>query len=168
MSLLESLIPKKGSHYVSKRLGRGNGSGKGGTAGKGHKGQKARSGGSIIRGFEGGQTPMARRLPKFGFSNVQFTTRYEVVNLKQLNEMTGDVNMDTLKAAGLIKKGPVKILGEGDLTAKVNVTAHKFSGSAQKAIEAKGGTVNVANFSPPKFVSEKHREKVNKKNEVKA
>ncbi|MBT4762991.1 MAG: 50S ribosomal protein L15 [Bdellovibrionaceae bacterium] len=143
MSLLESLSPKKGSTYKSKRIGRGNGSGKGGTAGKGHKGQKARAGGSIIRGFEGGQTPLARRLPKFGFSNVKFTTRYEIVNLTELNKFSGDVTIDVLKESGLVKKGPVKILGEGELTATINISANKFSKSAQKAIEDKGGKVEV-------------------------
>jgi large subunit ribosomal protein L15 len=160
MSLLESLSPKKGSHYKSKRIGRGDGSGKGGTAGKGHKGQKARAGGSIIRGFEGGQTPMARRLPKFGFSNVQFTTRFEVVNLKQLNQFKGDVDIEVLKKSGLIKNGPVKILGEGELSASVNVSANKFSESAKKAIEEKGGSVSVISFQAEKWVRPSKKKKV--------
>lgn len=139
MSLLSTLRPKKGSTSKSKRLGRGRGSGQGGTGGKGHKGQKARSGGSIIRGFEGGQTPLARRLPKFGFTNKMFTTRYEVVNLKDLDKLSGDVTLDSLKASGLVKKGPVKILGDGKLTKALNVKAHKFSAKAKEAIESAGG-----------------------------
>lgn len=139
MSLLSNLHPKKGSTSTAKRVGRGRGSGKGGTSGKGHKGQKARSGGSIKRGFEGGQTPLARRLPKFGFKNTNFKTTYEIVNLKNLEKFSGDVTVDILKASGLIKKGPVKILGDGELSKALNVTAHKFSAKAKQAIEAAGG-----------------------------
>ncbi len=143
MNLLSNLIPKKGSKNTSKRVGRGLGSGKGGTAAKGHKGQKARSGAPIKRGFEGGQTPMARRLPKFGFTNIKFKTTYDIVNLKDLARVTGDINPETLKASGLVNRGPVKILGEGELKQAINVKAHKFSSSAKAAIEAAGGKVEV-------------------------
>ncbi len=143
MSLLATLAPKEGSTHYQKRLGRGRGSGLGQTAGKGHKGQLARSGGVSRRGFEGGQTPLMRRLPKFGFSNAMFETKYSVVNVESLSEMTGEVTPETMKAAGLVKIFPVKILGNGKLTKGLTVKAHKFSASAQKAIEAAGGKVEV-------------------------
>ena len=95
MGILGSLRPKRGSTHNSKRIGRGRGSGKGGTATKGHKGQKARTGGTVRRGFEGGQSPMARRLPKFGFTNATFKTVYQIVNLEQLNRFDGDVTPET-------------------------------------------------------------------------
>ncbi len=143
MSLLATLAPKEGSTHYQKRLGRGRGSGLGQTAGKGHKGQLARSGGVSRRGFEGGQTPLMRRLPKFGFNNTMFETKYSVVNIESLSEMTGEVTPESLKAAGLVKIFPVKILGNGKLTKGLTVKAHKFSASAQKAIEAAGGKVEV-------------------------
>lgn len=143
MSLLATLAPKEGSTHYQKRLGRGRGSGLGQTAGKGHKGQLARSGGVSRRGFEGGQTPLMRRLPKFGFNNTMFETKYSVVNIESLSEMTGEVTPETMKAAGLVKIFPVKILGNGKLTKGLTVKAHKFSASAQKAIEAAGGKVEV-------------------------
>jgi large subunit ribosomal protein L15 len=143
MSILETLRPKKGSTHNTKRLGRGRGSGKGGTSGKGDKGQKARKSGNIRRGFEGGQTPVHRRFPKFGFRNTMFTTRYEVVNLVQLEKLTGEVTPETLKSAGLIHNGPVKILGKGTLTKGLTVKAHKVSESAKSAIEKAGGKVEV-------------------------
>lgn len=143
MSLLATLRPKKGSTKRRKVLGRGDGSGLGGTSGKGHKGQKARSGGKVRWGFEGGQMPLARRNPKFGFSNAQFTTRYQVINLTQLDEFKGDeVNPKTLRAAGLIKKGSlVKVLGNGELKKALKVKVHKASGSAKSAIESAGGSI---------------------------
>ena len=134
MSLLENLRPKRGSKFKEKRVGRGDGSGWGGTAAKGHKGQKARSGAPIPRGFEGGQTPLARRMPKFGFTNAKFKTKYSVVNLDQLDKMSGEVTPETLKTSGVIKKGLVKVLGRGEIKTAVNVKAHKFSESAKKAI----------------------------------
>ena len=143
MSLLENLKPKSGSTHKKRRIGRGNGSGWGGTAGKGHKGQKARAGAPIPRGFEGGQMPLARRLPKFGFTNRMFKKDYEVVNLDQLEKLSGDVTVESLKESGLVKKGPVKILGRGELKKSLNVKAHKFSESAKAAIEKSGGTVEV-------------------------
>lgn len=144
MSLLAELRPKKGSTHRRKVLGRGDASGRGSTAGKGHKGQKARKGAPIRRGFEGGQTPLARRSPKFGFKNTAFTTRYEIVNLGQLEAMmSGEVTMESLKAAGLVIHGPVKILGKGELKKALTVKAHKFSESAKAAIESAGGKIEV-------------------------
>jgi len=143
MSVLGTLKPKKGSIQSSKRIGRGRGSGKGGTAAKGHKGQKARSGAPIPRGFEGGQTPLARRLPKFGFTNNRFKTNYDIINLDQLNRFEGDVTPETLKLAGLVHRGPVKILARGELKKALNIKAHKVSKKAQSAIELAGGKVEV-------------------------
>ncbi len=143
MSVLETLKPKSGSIQGSKRVGRGRGSGKGGTAAKGHKGQKARSGAPIPRGFEGGQTPMARRLPKFGFTNARFKTTYDVVNLDQLNRFEGDVTPETLKLAGLVTGGPVKILARGEISKALNIRAHKVSEKAKVAIESAGGKIEV-------------------------
>lgn len=143
MSLLSQLAPKEGSKHYQKRLGRGRGSGLGQTAGKGHKGQLARSGGVSRRGFEGGQTPLVRRLPKFGFNNTDFATKYTVVNLSQLEKLSGEVNPETLKKAGLIHKSPVKILANGKITKSLTVKAQKFSEAAKKAIEAAGGKTEV-------------------------
>ncbi len=143
MSLLKTLAPKEGSKHYPKRIGRGIGSGMGGTATKGHKGQLARTGGTVRRGFEGGQTPMHRRLPKFGFSNVAFATEYDVVNLSQLAKLSGEVTPETLHQVGLVGKGLVKVLGNGELKKALTVKAHKFSDSAKKAIEAAGGKVEV-------------------------
>ena len=143
MSLLSTLKPAAGSTHYRKRVGRGIGSGLGGYSGKGGKGQTQRSGGSIRRGFEGGQTPLHRRLPKFGFTNVDFANRFEIVNLDTLNKLTGTVGIVELKKLGLINHGPVKILGRGELKVGLKVSAHKFSESAKKAIEAAGGSVEV-------------------------
>lgn len=143
MSLLSTLKPAEGSKHYQKRLGRGRGSGLGQTAGKGHKGQLARSGGKVRRGFEGGQTPLIRRLPKFGFNNTDFQTKYSVVNLSQLEKLTGEVTPESLKAAGLVHKFPVKILGNGKLTKGLTVKAHKFSDKAKSSIEAAGGKTEV-------------------------
>lgn len=143
MGILGSLKPKRGSTQKSKRIGRGRGSGMGGTSTKGHKGQKARSGGSVRRGFEGGQSPMARRLPKFGFTNAAFKKVYQIVNLEQLNRFDGDVTPDTLKLAGLIGSGRVKILGRGELKKALVIKAHKVSEKAKAAIESAGGKIEV-------------------------
>ncbi|MBE6121594.1 MAG: 50S ribosomal protein L15 [Solobacterium sp.] len=143
---LNELKANEGARFVSKRIGRGQGSGTGKTAGKGHKGQNARSGGGVAIGFEGGQTPAYKRFPKRGFTN--FTRKeYAVVNVKDLNRFEEGVTVDTeaLKAAGLVKKelDGVKILGEGALEKKLTVKAAKFSKSALKAIEEAGGTAEV-------------------------
>lgn len=143
MSILSELKPNKGATGYRKRVGRGNGSGLGGTAGKGHKGQKARTGGKVRWGFEGGQTPLMRRLPKFGFNNHNFATRYDVLNISTLEQFDGEVTVETLDQAGLIRHGRIKILGGGTLTKKLKVKAHKFSDSAKAAIEKAGGTVEV-------------------------
>lgn len=143
MSLLSQLAPKEGSTHYRKRVGRGIGSGLGGYSGKGGKGQTQRSGGKIRRGFEGGQTPLHRRLPKFGFTNVSFANRFEIINLDQLSKLSGAVTPESLKEQGLIQNGPVKVLAKGKLQSALTVKAHKFSEAAQKAIEAAGGKVEV-------------------------
>ncbi|MGZ3774129.1 MAG: 50S ribosomal protein L15 [Pseudobdellovibrionaceae bacterium] len=143
MSLLKSLAPKAGAKHSPKRIGRGIGSGMGGTATKGHKGQLARTGGKVRRGFEGGQTPLHRRLPKFGFSNVAFANNFEIVNIGQLAKFSGEVTPESLHEAGLVSGLAVKILGNGELKTALTVKAHKFSESAKKAIEAAGGKVEV-------------------------
>ncbi len=143
---LHNLRPAKGSTHLSKRLGRGQGSGKGGTAARGHKGAKSRSGYSRKIGFEGGQMPLQRRVPKFGFTNIN-RKEYQGVNLDVLQEFVdaGKINevvdIDVLVANRLMRKNElVKILGRGELKAKLNITAHKFTASAKAAIEKVGGT----------------------------
>ena len=144
--MLEQLKPVAGARHSKKRLGRGVGSGQGKTAGKGSKGQNARSGGGVRPGFEGGQLPLFQRLPKRGFHNYT-RVEYMVVNVEQLNvfEDGATVDVDALIKQGLVKdvKDGVKILGNGELTKKLVVKANKFSESAKKAIEAKGGSVEV-------------------------
>ena len=146
MKLNELKIPKKATVKPTKRLGRGGASGQGCTAGKGHKGQNSRAGGGVRRGFEGGQMPLIRRLPKRGFFNL-FRTRYEIVNLADIVKkgLEGDITPDVLSTAGLVKKSKmmVKILGTGDIDKAVNVKAHAFSKSAREKIEKAGGTVEV-------------------------
>jgi len=147
---LSNLQPAEGStHNQNKRLGRGEGSGKGGTASRGHKGAKSRSGYSKKIGFEGGQMPLQRRVPKFGFTNIN-RKEYEGVNLDTLqllvdNEVITDaVDMTVYVANRLATKNEiVKILGRGELTAKLKVTAHKFTATAKAAIEAAGGEVVI-------------------------
>lgn len=141
---LHNLRPAAGAKRPRKRVGRGPGSGNGKTAGRGHKGQKSRSGYSRRYGFEGGQMPLVRRIPKRGFFNV-FRVDYQVVNLKDLEKAFSDgdeVNPTTLVEKGLIRRGPkpVKILATGDLSKKLSIVADKFSGSARSKIEAAGGT----------------------------
>ena len=143
---LENLQYTEGSRFVSKRIGRGQGSGNGKTAGKGHKGQNARSGGGVALGFEGGQTPLYKRIPKRGFTN--YTRKeYAIVNVASLNvfEDGSTVDFETLKAAGLLKKqlDGVKVLGCGELTKKLTVKANKFSATAKESIEKAGGIVEV-------------------------
>lgn len=143
---IHELTPAPDSNKASKRVGRGHGSGNGKTAGKGHKGQNARSGGGVRIGFEGGQMPLARRIPKRGFNNI-FATKYAVVNVSDLNKFKDDTVVDTelLVASGLVKKvnDGVKILGNGELTAKLTVKAAKFSQSAIEKIEKAGGKAEV-------------------------
>lgn len=142
---LHELRPKAGSHQKKTRRGRGLGSGLGKTAGRGHKGQKARSGGSIRPGFEGGQMPLQRRLPKRGFKN-PFRVEFEVVNVEALNRFDPDtvVTVDLLKEHRLVRRNlPVKILGTGDLSRALVVQANAFSKSAKDKIEAASGRVEV-------------------------
>jgi large subunit ribosomal protein L15 len=141
---LEELQPAPGSRKKVKRVGRGPGSGSGKTAGKGHKGQKARSGGVKGPGFEGGQMPLQRRLPKRGFTNL-FRIEYAVVNLRDLVGMSGTVTPETLVAQGVVRKlkSRVKVLGIGDLATALTVRAHKFSKSAIEKIQAAGGKAEV-------------------------
>lgn len=143
---LHELSPAPGSKKVRKRIGRGAGSGTGKTAGKGHKGQNARSGGGVRPGFEGGQMPLQRRVPKRGFNNI-FATRYAIVNVGDLDrfEDGSKVDVELLKSAGLIKKAydGLKILGNGELKKKLTVVATKFSASAKEKIENLGGKAEV-------------------------
>ncbi|MES2123974.1 MAG: 50S ribosomal protein L15 [Gemmatimonadota bacterium] len=140
---LSNLRPAPGSHRNRKRIGRGPGSGTGKTAGKGHKGQKARSGGNTNTGFEGGQMPMYRRLPKRGFTN-PFKVTYLAVNLRDLEKVTGgEVNGESLKAAGILKAAgdPYKVLGHGEITRPLVFKGAAVSASAKAKIEAAGGRV---------------------------
>ena len=144
MSLLSQLAPKEGSTHYRKRVGRGIGSGIGGTSAKGHKGQLARTGGKVRRGFEGGQTPLSRRLPKFGFTNTQFATKYEEITLAALNKFAGIVDAAALYNAGLIKKNSkFKVLAKGELKKAITLKADFISKSAQAAIEKLGGKVEL-------------------------
>ena len=144
MSLLSKLAPKEGSTHYAKRIGRGIGSGMGGTSTKGHKGQLARTGGTVRRGFEGGQTPLSRRLPKFGFTNIAFANEFQIINLSDLHKVEGVVDAASLYEAGLItKKARVKVLGKGELTKAFTVKAHAFSAKAKEAIEKAGGKTEV-------------------------
>ena len=145
---LSNIKPAAGSVKTNKRLGRGVASGKGGTSTRGHKGAKSRSGYSRKIGFEGGQMPVQRRLPKFGFNPIS-RTEYKGINLFALQALADEkklnaVSVQTLIEAGMInKKQKVKILAKGELTAKLNVEAHAFSKTAQEAIEKAGGTVKI-------------------------
>lgn len=137
---LHELSPAPGSKRSRKRVGRGPGSGNGKTAGRGHNGQKSRSGYSKRAGFEGGQMPLIRRVPKRGFTNI-FRTEYSVINVGDLDQFEGSVSPSSLLAKGKVRKGrKVKILGNGDLGKAITVQAHKFSASARQKIEAAGGT----------------------------
>ena len=145
---LSNLKPAKGSTKSKKRIGRGEGSGYGGTSTRGHKGQKSRSGYSRKTGFEGGQMPLQRRVPKFGFKNIN-RKEYKGINISTLQELADgkkltEISVDTLIDAGLVQKNTlVKILGNGELKAKLTVKAHAFSKKAAEAIEAKEGTVEI-------------------------
>ncbi|MDR3252312.1 MAG: 50S ribosomal protein L15 [Tannerella sp.] len=142
---LSNLKPAAGSTKTRKRIGRGPGSGLGGTSTRGHKGAKARSGYKSKIGFEGGQMPLQRRLPKFGFKNIN-RVEYKAINLSTLQKLADDRQISTIGVAELIEAGfisssqLVKILSKGELTAKIDVTAHAFSKSAEAAIAAAGGT----------------------------
>ena len=144
---LHTMHPAEGATHSRKRLGRGVGSGLGKTSGKGHKGQNARSGGGVRPGFEGGQLPLFRRLPKRGFSNARFKTEYATINLSDLNRFEDGavVTPELLKEMGLVKNqlDGIKVLGNGTLEKKLTVKAHKFSSSAQEKIESIGGKTEV-------------------------
>jgi len=145
---LHTLTPSKGSVRNNRRLGRGQGSGRGGTSTRGHNGAKSRSGYSKKIGFEGGQMPLQRRVPKFGFRN-PFRVAYKAVNLDTIQELAEktkakEITIDFLIENGIVrKKDKVKILGRGEFKAKLKVSAHKFSSSATASIESSGGTVTV-------------------------
>ena len=145
---LSSLKPAKGSVKTNKRLGRGTGSGAGGTASRGHKGAQSRSGYSSKRGFEGGQMPLQRRLPNFGFTNL-FRVEYHGINLDTMHALVDSkkitsIDKDILVASGLASRHDrIKILGRGELKAKIEVKAHAFSATAKAAIEAQGGTIAI-------------------------
>ncbi len=144
MKSLENLHPAPGSNKGKKRLGRGPGSGKGGTSGKGHKGQKARKSGNVRAGFEGGQTPMYRRLPKRGFKNPS-RIEYNPINLDALNVFDAGtvVTAELLAKGGMLRspESPVKLLGRGSLTKALTVKLHKMSSAAKAAVEKAGGKV---------------------------
>ncbi len=144
---LHSLQPAPGATKTRKRVGRGVGSGLGKTSGRGQKGQNSRSGGGVRPGFEGGQSPLFRRLPKRGFSNARFKTTYAVINLSDLDKFEdgATVTPELLKEMGLIKQSldGIKVLGNGTLTKKLNVKAHKFSSVAKEQIEKLGGKAEV-------------------------
>ncbi len=146
---LESLKPAEGSVKKGKRIGRGEGSKRGGTSTKGHKGAKSRSGYSRKLGFEGGQMPLQRRVPKFGFKN-PFRTEYKGINLDVIEKLAEKTNASTMDKAFFIENGVasknelVKILGRGELKAKVEVTADAYSAAAKEAIEKAGGTITTA------------------------
>lgn len=145
---LSNLKPAKGSVKKVKRIGRGQGSGRGGTSTKGHKGGQSRSGYSRKIGFEGGQMPLQRRVPKYGFSNIN-RKEYKAINISTLQTLAdtkkiSDITVQTLTEAGLVSKNDlVKILGNGKITSSLNVTAHAFSKSAKEAIETLKGTATI-------------------------
>lgn len=145
---LHTLKPAEGSTKNVKRIGRGTGSGHGGTSTRGHKGAKSRSGYSKKAGFEGGQMPLQRRIPKFGFKNVN-RIDYKGINLSSIQKLAekanvSEITFDVLKANGLVSKSDlIKLLGNGELKAKVVISAHAFSESAKQAIEKVGGSVNI-------------------------
>ena len=149
---LHDLKPRPGAKHPRKRLGQGESSGHGKTSGRGGKGQTARSGSSIRVGFEGGQMPLIRRIPKRGFNNARFATRFLVVNVGELNRFHDGARVDetALRSAGLAngRASDVKILGEGELTKKLTVSASAFSASARAKIEAKGGTCEIISRKP--------------------
>ncbi|MBL7973822.1 MAG: 50S ribosomal protein L15 [Candidatus Kapabacteria bacterium] len=150
MKHIGNLTYAPGSRKKKKRIGRGAGSGHGGTSTRGHKGHQSRSNHTFKRHFEGGQMPLTRRIPKFGFTNI-FRVEYQVVNISRLQELvdnniiTNDVTPEILFANNVVSKRntPIKILGNGNLSAKLNVMAHGFSESAKQKIEQAGGTVNT-------------------------
>ena len=166
MSFLSQLPAFPKSRHKMKRLGRGKSSGHGGTSTKGHKGQRARSGFGLLRGFEGGQMPLVRLLPKFGFTNARFKTRYNIINVSDLNRFDSEVDPSILYSAGLVKKNAlVKILAQGELKKPLKVKAHLFSKKAVEVIKQAGGQAELlsgesdAKASSQSAVSENSSEK---------
>ena len=157
MTDLSNLRRPEGAHRERKRLGRGPGSGKGKTSGKGHKGHKARTGGSTHLWFEGGQMPLQRRVPKRGFKN-PFRREYQIINIGVLAGLEEeDLTPDILAAYGLVDAGagmPIKVLGDGEIGRKVTVRAHAFSASARSKIEAAGGTAELIEANEPPAAAE--------------
>jgi large subunit ribosomal protein L15 len=149
---LHNLKPRPGAKHRTKRLGQGESSGHGKTSGRGGKGQTARSGSSIRIGFEGGQMPLIRRIPKRGFNNARFTIKYLGVNVGDLNKFDDGAKVDetALRSVGLAngRADGIKILGDGELSKKLTVSASAFSASAKSKIEAKGGTVEIVRRKP--------------------
>jgi large subunit ribosomal protein L15 len=149
---LHNLKPRPGAKHRTKRLGQGESSGHGKTSGRGGKGQTARSGSSIRIGFEGGQMPLIRRIPKRGFNNARFATRFIAVNVGELDQFDNGARVDetALRAVGLAngRADGIKILGDGELSKKITVSAHAFSVSARTKIEAKGGVCEVVGRKP--------------------
>ena len=149
---LHNLFPFPGERKTRRRVGRGAGSGLGCTAGKGHKGQNARAGGGVRPGFEGGQMPLQRRLPKHGFKNYLFKVTYAVINLDSLIAAFGEqtsITLDDIYARGLVRMGaPVKVLSRGDVSTALTVEAHKFSKAAADKIRQAGGSVNELEAVP--------------------
>ncbi len=140
MSLLSELSFYPGSKKQKKRVGRGKGSGKGGTSGRGHKGQRARKSGNLPAGFEGGAMPLSRRLPKMGWTNAPFKKEYEIINLAQLNSMEGEVTPEVLVQKGYVRENKkIKILAKGKITKPLQIRAHKFSQKAKEQIQKAGG-----------------------------
>jgi len=144
MKLNELIVPK-GSRKKKKRIGRGKGTGNGETAGRGTKGQNSRSGGGVRLGFEGGQMPLQRRVPKRGFTNI-FKKQYEIINVKDLKHFKSgeSINSDNLRESGLLKKArAVKLLGEGEISYPLKIAVNKFSQTAKKKIESAGGEIEI-------------------------
>ena len=141
--LLRGLSAFPHSRHKKKRLGRGRSSGHGGTSTKGHKGQRSRSGFGLLRGFEGGQMPLVRSLPKFGFTNNRFKTKRDIVHLSDLNRFDSEVDPEILFQSGLAAKAPVKILAKGELKKPLKIKAHHFSKKAAQLIKKAGGTLEV-------------------------
>lgn len=171
MKNLGNLSPAPGSNRPKKRLGRGIGSGLGKTAGKGHKGQRARKGGGVRPGFEGGQMPMYMRLPKRGFVSI-FRTEFNVVNLDALEKFAdgATVDMDSLSKAGLIrnKKLPIKLLGRGEVDKKLVVSVNKASKAAQAAVEKAGGQVTLTGVQKPGMLAREKLTNLKKKKKQKS
>ena len=166
---LSTLRPPKGATANRKRVGRGMGSGMGKTSTRGHKGQGSRSGSRLLRGFEGGQMPLHRRLPKRGFTNI-FRTEYTILNLERLAELgENNITLEFLVSKGLVRKNDlVKVLGDGELKSPITVQAHRFSQSAAEKISKAGGKAEVIGGAPPAPAQSKPQPQAKAKPEAKA